>query len=141
MTTTPKTQTPSREDELRIPFTAPLLPQVRFQVGEWATGRGLPRDRGEEFVLAVNEVASNAVQHGGGHGLLQVYEQHGALHCQISDEGPGFAREVGASVMCGPETAESGRGLWMVQQLTSHMKITTGTAGTVVTLAVLLPTE
>ncbi|GGM17001.1 hypothetical protein GCM10010129_71470 [Streptomyces fumigatiscleroticus] len=122
-------------------FAASRLPYVRFRVGEWAADRGLPRDRCDEFVLAVNEVVSNAIVHGGGHGLLRVYEQQGALHCQVSDEGPGFADGVEVPVVCGTETAEGGRGLWMAQQLTGRMEINTGTTGTVVTLAVMLRVE
>ncbi|GGY04522.1 ATP-binding protein [Streptomyces minutiscleroticus] len=137
MTTTSKARTSSGNSPLEIAFTAPLLSYVRARVGAWTARAGLPAQRREEFVLAVDEVASNAVRHGGGHGLLRLYERHGALYCRMSDEGPGFPGRVIAPAA----TAESGRGLWMVQRLTDHLDITAGATGTVVTLAVALPTR
>lgn len=141
MTTTPDMPDSSAKKLLNIPFTVSLMPQVRFHVGECATDCGLPRECREAFVLAVHEVASHAVLHGGGQGLLHLYERHGALHCQVSAEGQGFAEAVGAYGMCGTETGDSRRGLWAVQRLAGRLKVTSGTTATVVTLTVTLPAD
>ncbi|GAA3147097.1 ATP-binding protein [Nonomuraea salmonea] len=52
---------------------------------EGLTGRGL-----EDFVLAANEIVTNAVLHGGGHGRLRLWSHAGRLWCEVSDEGPGL---------------------------------------------------
>ncbi|GGY17246.1 ATP-binding protein [Streptomyces minutiscleroticus] len=140
MTATSKTRASSGNSPLRITFTAPVLSRLRARVRAWAADARLPTERCEEFVLAVDEVAANAVLHGGGHGVLTMHEHCSALHCRISDQGPGFAGRTAAPATCAATTAESGRGLWMVQQLTDHLDITTNTQGTTVTIAVALPT-
>ncbi len=140
MTAVPGIRASYEKEKLTFPITFPLLPMVRFYVREWAAVSGLPRDRREAFVLAAYETACNAVLHGGGHGLLRLYEHHGALHCQVFDQGPGFFADADAEApeSCGT-TTDSKRGLWMVRQLTDHLKITTDTTGTVVSFAITLP--
>jgi anti-sigma regulatory factor (Ser/Thr protein kinase) len=40
-----------------------------------------------DVVLAVNELASNAVRHGAGRGRLRMWGQDGAVCCQVQDAG------------------------------------------------------
>ncbi|MER6692021.1 ATP-binding protein, partial [Streptomyces minutiscleroticus] len=117
MTATSKTYAFFDNGPLQIAFTAPSLSYLRAQVRAWTAEAGLPWERCEEFVLAVDEIAANAVLHGGGHGILTMHQHHGTLHCQVADQGPGFT-DSAAAPACSAETAENGRGLWMVQQLT-----------------------
>ncbi|GAA2255561.1 hypothetical protein GCM10010145_24660 [Streptomyces ruber] len=127
---------------LEIPFTPSLLTQVRLHAGEWAIGAGLPRERREEFVLAVHEVVSRSVLRGGGAGVLRLYEQHGALHCQVTGEAPCHADETGAVRPPGTETAPDGPDLETVQDLSGRLKITATPMGaTVVTFTGTPPAE
>jgi len=63
---------------------------VRHAVTEFAAWHGL-RDRQQaDFVLAVNELVSNAVQHGGGSGAVRLWRTAAAVWCEVSDGGPGL---------------------------------------------------
>ena len=58
-----------REDgQITVPrtmrFGAGELRQLRQLAARWAARVGLPPDQAEDFVIAVNEVATNAVRHG-----------------------------------------------------------------------------
>jgi anti-sigma regulatory factor (Ser/Thr protein kinase) len=113
---------------LDIRFTGAGLPMLRLRVGTAAAAAGLDEARCEELVLAVYELACNAIVHGGGGGGNLLLTQAGdAVHCQVSDHGPGFA---------GAGTGRRG-GLWLAEQLTDRIEIDDGAVrGAVVTLTV-----
>lgn len=100
---------------------------------EGLTGRGL-----EDFVLAVNEIVTNAVLHGGGHGRLRLWSHAGRLWCEVSDEGPGLpAGWMGDGRP--PEGLDfRGRGLWLTGMLCDQVMIVSGPAGTTVMFSALL---
>ncbi|MFI8231204.1 ATP-binding protein [Streptomyces sp. NPDC085900] len=128
-----------RADEtlLEQPFTADCLALLRALVESTAAKEGVDDDRLGEFVLAVDEIACNAVEHAGGSGHLVLRRVDGALECLISDTGPGFTPELPEA----PPDLDStgGRGLWLARLLTDRLTITTGAAGAVVTLLMYLP--
>ena len=76
---------------------------------------GLEHERGEDVVLAVNEVATNSVRHGGGGGTLRAWQEPDALICEVRDRGRledplvGRRRPSGAQV--------GGYGLWLANQV------------------------
>lgn len=121
-------------------FTADCLALLRALVESTAAKEGLADDRLGEFVLAVDEIACNAVEHAGGGGHLVLRRLDGALECLITDTGPGFTLEL-------PELAPDldstgGRGLWLARLLTDRLTIATGAAGAAgaaVTLLMHLP--
>ena len=110
---------------LQMRFTAADLPRLRLRVGAAAAAAGLDENRCEELVLAVYELACNAILHGGGGGSLLLSRVDGSVRCQVSDDGPGFA-----------DTAPPGGGLWLARQLTDGIEIAGGAGGAVVTLMV-----
>ncbi|MGO4430463.1 ATP-binding protein, partial [Streptomyces sp. MCAF7] len=75
-------------------FTARELPRLRVQVEECAAWAGLAETRRGDFVLAVDAVATNAVEHAGGQGALLLRRVGNELECRISDSGPGFSEDV-----------------------------------------------
>jgi anti-sigma regulatory factor (Ser/Thr protein kinase) len=96
-------------------FQANTLAPLRHFVAENAIEFGLDGQGTEELVLAVNEVATNSVVHGGGGGILRVWQEHDALICEVNDGGlmdnPLAGREL-------PAYADtSGRGLWLANQV------------------------
>jgi anti-sigma regulatory factor (Ser/Thr protein kinase) len=96
-------------------FQANTLAPLRHFVAENAIEFGLDGPGTEELVLAVNEVATNSVVHGGGGGILRVWEDDHALICEVNDAGlldnPLAGREL-------PDYAyTSGRGLWLANQV------------------------
>jgi anti-sigma regulatory factor (Ser/Thr protein kinase) len=111
---------------LQMRFTMADLPRLRLRVGEAASFAGLDESRCEDFVLAAYELAGNAILHGGGVGFLRLRRDDTFLHCEVSDDGPGFPGR--------PDF--SGRGLRLARELTDAIEIGGG-AGAVVTLTVM----
>jgi anti-sigma regulatory factor (Ser/Thr protein kinase) len=72
-------------------FDSGTLYALRAAVQAHAGQAGLPEDRTGEVVLAIHELAANAIAHGAGHGRLRMWERAGALSCEIVDAGPGRA--------------------------------------------------
>jgi anti-sigma regulatory factor (Ser/Thr protein kinase) len=123
------------------------LAEVRDAVGGASTGAGLETYRAKELTLAVHEIASNVVRHTGGAGRLRVWtaaagaDGPAAVVCEVADGG----RAGGpiADPMVGRERpatgVDSGRGLWLANQLCDLVQLRTSAAGTVVRMHVLLP--
>ncbi|MEU1670015.1 ATP-binding protein [Streptomyces sparsogenes] len=120
-------------------FTARELPLLRVQVEECAAGAGLAEARRGDFVLAVDAIATNAVEHAGGAGTLLLRRVGDELECRISDSGPGFSEDVIPRILPGLDGATSGRGLWLTRLVTDRLAISAGAVGAVVTLAMRLP--
>ncbi|MFG2652280.1 ATP-binding protein [Streptomyces sp. NPDC048436] len=144
---------PDRTTLLELNFTIADLARLRLHVSRRAEDAGLCDPRLSDFVLAVHEVASNAVVHGGGKGYLQLAHVGARLRCVVTDSGPGPdlrapshpGSDLGSEPGAGPaslpdcDEAENGRGLWLAEALTDHFDIAACPAGTMVTLVTLLP--
>src|SRR6516164_6169221 len=79
-------------------FDPGTLYALRAAVQAHAAQAGLSEDRVGEVVLAIHELAANAIAHGAGHGRLRMWERAGALSCEIVDAGPaGAGRPTGPS--------------------------------------------
>ena len=68
-----------------------------------------------QMLLAATEVATNALQHGGGVKEIRVGQVHGRFVCEIVDQGPGF--DDPAAGFLAPRDG-IGSGLWVARQLT-----------------------
>jgi serine/threonine-protein kinase RsbW len=114
------------------------LAAARQAVEGFAQAHGLAGDGLNDLVLAANELAINAVRHGGGQGTIRLWYDGGTVWCQVRDEGPGIPDEI-ASRSRTPEppshTALEGRGLWLVHRMAATTIIETGPEGTTVTIA------
>ncbi|MGW0482271.1 ATP-binding protein [Nonomuraea sp. NPDC003214] len=116
-------------------FARGRITALRRTLAERVSGEGLGGRRLEDFVVAVNEVITNAVLHGGGGGTVRVWWQHGRLWCEVADEGPGMGGW--SSALPPPSGFEAGgRGLWLVRLLCEHVTIVSGPVGTTVTFSV-----
>jgi anti-sigma regulatory factor (Ser/Thr protein kinase) len=111
-------------------FTAENLGSLRHSLAEWASGERLGAERIEELVLAVNELATNSVRHGGGGGTLRVWREAETLLCEIQDNGH-IEQPLLGRTLPGPD-ARSGRGLWLANQLCDLVQIRSSPDGTVV---------
>ena len=113
------------------------LPRMRSLIESTALAAGLTPSRAEETVLAVNEVATNALLHGGPPAALRVWMDDQELTYEISDRGAGIG-DVFAGKQRPSPTQISGRGLWIARQLCDEVEITNG-EGCTVTLRVAAP--
>ena len=68
-------------EPVEMPFTREDLTLVRMFVGERAVRAGFDDDRVSDLVLAVNELATNSMRHGGGSGVAErvAGERHAPL--------------------------------------------------------------
>jgi anti-sigma regulatory factor (Ser/Thr protein kinase) len=135
-------------DELSRPFAAPLSPVPvsaslfpfdadrihaarRFAALE-AMRAGLSERCTEDLVLAVDEVVTNSVVHGGGSGILRIWREQDTLLCDVRDEGtidrPLAGRHLPADGVYG------GHGLWIANQLCDLVQIRSFADGSVVRL-------
>ena len=115
-----------------LPFTRRDLQLVRAFVGDRARLAGFDDGRTADLVLAVNELASNTIRHGGGYGLLRTWRENGSLLVEVADEGhiddPLAGRERA------PDLDGGGRGLWLVNHLCDLVQLRTSETGSVVRL-------
>src|SRR3984957_9795307 len=70
-------------------FDAGSLYTLRAAVAAHATEAGLAPGRADDLVIAVHELAANAVRYGAGHGRLRIWRSDAdqALLCEITDDG------------------------------------------------------
>ncbi|MEU7159659.1 sensor histidine kinase [Streptomyces chrestomyceticus] len=68
-------------------FSAPELPAVRHFAVQRARELGLGGGRLEDVALAVAELTTNSVVHGGGSGTLRVWGQQRQVVCEVRDRG------------------------------------------------------
>jgi anti-sigma regulatory factor (Ser/Thr protein kinase) len=121
-------------------FDSGTLYALRSAVQAHLGRTGLSEDRAGEVVLAVHELAANAVAHGAGHGRLRIWDGAGMLSCEIVDGGPadpGAAR--GSSEVVNPWPAENGHGLWLIRQIADQLDLRSGPRGTRAIVAFALP--
>ena len=117
---------------LELAFGDGPLEALRWLVGRAAADAGLDATRAADLVLAVHELATNTVRHGGGRGTLRIWREPDALICEVADAGrldlPLAGRER-------PLAAQSGgRDLWLVNHLCDFAQIRCFEAGSVVRL-------
>lgn len=124
-----------------LPPPAGITSGLRFGADDLRTLRGLlvreagdrlPAQRLDDLGLAVHEIALNSVRHGGGSGSFRVWHRPGALTAEVRDRGH-IADPLVGRVAPGL-TAESGRGVWIAQQLSDLVQIRSSAGGTTVRL-------
>ncbi|MFI0792244.1 ATP-binding protein [Micromonospora rubida] len=119
-------------------FEQAQVTELRHSVTSCAHAAGLDGQRLDDFVLAVNELITNAVRHGGGQGWLRMWRHPGRLVCEVADHGRGIsARRLDDRDRPATDTA-GGWGLWLARELSDAMEVETGTAGTTVRISATL---
>jgi anti-sigma regulatory factor (Ser/Thr protein kinase) len=115
-------------DAACISFERGGLGSLRAFVTAQAEQAGLAQRPATALVAAVNEIATNSLQHGGGQGELRVWTDDGWLLCEVSDQGHLTAPLAGRL----PPAPEQGAGLWLANQLTDLVQIHSTPHGTAV---------
>lgn len=101
---------------IELRFDLAGLPDLRAAVRAQAARLGLAEHRVCDFVLVADELAANSVRHGGGGGVLRLWQQGSYAICEVHDDGvitdplvgrrrPDFTHHVG------------GAGLWTANRL------------------------
>ncbi|MFF0117288.1 anti-sigma factor RsbA family regulatory protein [Streptomyces prasinus] len=121
-----------------LSYTHGDLPAIRSKVAQCASDAGVPDDQQRKLAVAVTEIATNSIRHGGGRGTLRTWAQDATFLCEFRDAG------YIADVMAGRTrpTAEQigGRGLWLAHQLCDLVEIrSTRDQGTTIRLHVGIP--
>jgi anti-sigma regulatory factor (Ser/Thr protein kinase) len=149
---------------LDIVFGWPDCTRLRRLVAGRCAAAGLQGSRLDDFVLAVHEIAANAIVHAGQGGRLTLHRAADGLRCMIADHQEpaptgrvprardGSARPaeglhspwdtlpcaeaegLGTDQASEPVGAETGRGLWLAAQLADELSITAGPDSTTVSL-------
>lgn len=115
-------------------FGAGDLAQLRRLVEERARRSGLDPDRVQPVVTAVNELATNSLVHGGGTGVLRIWDEDGGLRFQVEDRGHITDPLVGRTKV--EPGASSGHGLSIVHQLCDLVELRSSPEGTIVRIHV-----
>jgi anti-sigma regulatory factor (Ser/Thr protein kinase) len=124
---------------LAAPFDRGRVSAVRREVGAAALRCGLPAERADVFLVAVNEIMTNAVRHGGGSGELRLW-QDGDLVCEVHDRGDGFAASTYLQRTEAPNPSSTGgMGLWLARQTSDRLAIESTSAGTTVRVSAARP--
>lgn len=119
-------------DAAEVAFDADGLLKVRREVMRFATRAGLNALRAAQLVSAVNEVATNSVQHGGGNGSVGMWRTGDELLCEVRDSGT-YTQALADRLRPG-EDVNDPRGLWLANQLCELVQIRATPEGTVVRL-------
>jgi anti-sigma regulatory factor (Ser/Thr protein kinase) len=94
-----------------------------------------PRDVVEDFLLAVDEMTSNAARHGRPPISLRLWISADRMICSIDDHGPGWDDPfAGYGPAHGEDLSRGGMGLWLARQLCDHVDIDQGPHGVTVRL-------
>src|ERR1700676_898589 len=145
-------------------FDAGSLYALRAAVQAHAAQLGMPDARTDDLVIAVHELAANAVRHGAGGGRVRLWEHAGELHCQVEDGGAparggaALASDGGGGPRTGRENGDAasqnsrpggnaadswpfsqGHGLWLVRLVADEISMFSGPDGTCATVVFALP--
>jgi anti-sigma regulatory factor (Ser/Thr protein kinase) len=121
---------PPDRPSTEIVFQRDGLRALRQAVAQEATAAGLGVERASDLVLAVNEVATNSLIHGGGAGRLQMWREGDVILCEVRDTGRLEDPLLGRSRPAAEESA--GRGLWLVNQLCDLVQMRSSAEGSTV---------
>ena len=104
--------------------------RVRWVTAQWATRVGLSASRTDDFVIAVHEIAANAVRHGSPAARLLLRVTSGSVAAEIHDDGcwPQSTAAIPAARRSG------GMGLALARLVCDEVEIHTGNGGTTVLL-------
>jgi anti-anti-sigma factor len=114
-------------------FDGDSLYSLRAAAAAHAAQAGMAEGRARDLVLAVHELAANAVRHGAGHGRLRLWVTPDAVRCEVTYDGPPETAD-GADAGSGDAAlwpVESRHGLWLIRQVADQASVYCGPSGTV----------
>ena len=121
---------------LDLEFDGDGLYRLRAAVLAHAVAAGMPERRAADVMIAVHELAANAVRYGAGTGRARMWAGAVVLRCQVDDGGGRGGR---AADEVGPWPYQRRHGLWLVREVADEMTVRSGPDGTQVTAVFALP--
>lgn len=109
------------------------LAVVRQRVRECARLHGIDAGRTARFVLAVNEIVTNAISHGVPPATVTIAATDDAFRVAVHDQGAGVLPNRGGTAPP-PVEQDHGRGLWLADRLCDRVDVHTAPSRTTVTL-------
>lgn len=106
---------------------------LRHSIASCSADAGLRGDRLDDFVVAVNELLTNAVRHGGGIGRIRLWCADASVVCEVTDRGTGLANPGRRDRPAVDEPG--GWGLFLADKLTDSFDLQTGAEGTTVRIS------
>ena len=133
-------------DLLDVAFGWADFAELRRLVSRQCADAGLTGTRLDDFVLAVHEIAANAIVHAGAGGRLILRRAANGLRCVVADTDPETAESMAPrpaprrgelpepADRTEPIGSDSGRGLWLAATLADELSIISGPDSTIVSL-------
>lgn len=122
---------PAPPHAVAFEFDADHLQDLRRLAASEADRAGIGT-RSDDFVFAVNEVATNSLAHGGGKGAIRLWTTDHSVIAEVWDQGQILDPLVGRRRP--PLRRLGGHGLWMANQLCDLVQVRSRDNGTVVRL-------
>jgi serine/threonine-protein kinase RsbW len=119
----------------RQEFSLETVTALRHRVAAHLAGLGLDDITAENFVMAVHELITNAVRHGGGRGVLEMRLVADTLVGEVVDHG---GEPHGLPLHMPPPDVPGGRGLWLAHHLTQGLVLTRRPDGVTASVSVCL---
>lgn len=126
---------PLEEDPAAIDLIDPQVGAVRHRVTNLAATVGLASGDTDNLVVAVSEVATNALGHGRPPVRVRGWGSPGRVVVAVGDAGPGPEDPLAGLRPVSSDAEGSGFGLWIAHQLCSEIAMATTEAGFTVRLA------
>jgi anti-sigma regulatory factor (Ser/Thr protein kinase) len=121
---------PGGEPSVELSFGPDGLSAVRRATGSFGRTAGLERTRADDLVLALDEIATNALVHGRSPATLRIWHEDGEVIVEVSDVGDGV-RDVFAGQLKPSPNRPGGRGLWLCRLLCDAVEVRNGSGCTV----------
>jgi len=121
------------DDVLHLDVDVDSLYPMRAAVAAHASKLGLTEPKLANLLVVATELAANTIRHGGGNGTLRLWSDGDAIHCQVSDDGPGIIDPDIVGTKPVALNSDGGRGLWLSRQFTDGLAIENRDPGSTVT--------
>ncbi|MER6214818.1 sensor histidine kinase [Streptomyces sp. NPDC001674] len=116
-----------------LSYTHGDLAAVRSKVAQCASDAGVSQEQQSKLAVAVTEIATNSIIHGGGRGTVRTWAQDSVFLCEFRDAG--YIADPMAGRVRPSAQQLGGRGLWLAHQLCDLVEIrSTPEQGTTVRL-------